>query len=177
MLLPLAIDAQSLSCQEFRQERFLCRNCSGYSPHVYNELHATSRSRWSRNTPGQGNRIALTCSKNALDAESVSCTENTFKQHEWNRHTARVQLCRAGSSRHKQCHRCVRFLASCFHHRRTSHISTSSVQLRLLEGTSGFCTCQCVQDSVVDRFLHRPGFQRELVVQLFDKSSKGFTSI
>ena len=83
MLLPLAIDAQSLSCQEFRQERFfVCTNCSGYSPHVYNELHATSRSRWSRNTPGQGNRIALTCSKNALDAESVSCTENTFKQHE-----------------------------------------------------------------------------------------------
>ena len=50
-----------------------CEVCSGYNQHVLHELYTTSSSRWSRNTPSEGNRIPL-------NAERVSRTENTFKK-------------------------------------------------------------------------------------------------
>ena len=63
------------------------------------QLVTTSSGRWTRKTTGQGDSIALTCSKHSLDAEPISSTENTQK-HQWNRHTARVQLFRARSIHH-----------------------------------------------------------------------------
>ena len=50
-----------------------CEVCSGCNQHVLHELNTTSSSRWSSNTPGQGNSIPL-------NAERVSCTEKTLKK-------------------------------------------------------------------------------------------------
>ena len=109
--------------------------CSGCNQHVLHELNTTSSSRWSSNTPGQGNSIPL-------NAERVSCTEKTLKKNEWDRHTAKVELFRARSNRHEQFHRGVRFQASRYRHHRTSCVPTSSVQIWLLKDTPGFGTLQ-----------------------------------
>ena len=67
--------------------------CSGCNQHVLHELNTTSSSRWSSNTPSQGNSIPL-------NAERVSCTENTLKQRMGQTHCqGRAVSCKIQSSR------------------------------------------------------------------------------
>ena len=102
--------------------------CSGYSQHVFNVLQSTSSSRWSRKTLGQGYRIALTGPKHPLDAELVSCTQNRFKATRVEQTHCQGPTC--SCQIHSNSSIVVyRFQASCFHHRRTNHVSMSSSQL------------------------------------------------
>ena len=78
-----------------------------------NIYHKTSSGQRSQKTPGQRNSVASTCTKVPLDAELVSCSENTFKQTQIEQTRCRVQLFRARTSRHEQFHRGVRFQPSC----------------------------------------------------------------